>query len=79
MTPSELARELTAGRVRSAYLVAGAEALLRDEAVAAIRKAALGEDGGDFDFERLAGERTSPGQLHDSVRALPQLRGARMP
>jgi DNA polymerase III subunit delta len=78
MTPSELARELTAGRVRSAYLVAGAEALLRDEAIAAIRKAALGEDGGDFDFERLAGERTSPGQLHDSVRALPLLAKRRL-
>jgi len=78
MTPSELARELTAGRVRSAYLVAGAEALLRDEAVAAIRKAALGDDGGDFDFERLAGERTSPGQLHDSVRALPLLAKRRL-
>jgi len=73
MTPGELARELAGGRVRSAYLIAGAEALLRDEAVAAIRRAALGEDGGDFDFERLTGERTSPGQLHDSVRALPLL------
>jgi DNA polymerase-3 subunit delta len=73
-----LARELAAGRVRSAYLVAGPEALLRDEAVAAIRKAALGEDGGDFDFERLAGERTSPGQLHDSVRALPLLAKRRL-
>jgi DNA polymerase-3 subunit delta len=74
----ELTRELAGGRVRPAYLLAGAEALLRDEALAAIRRAALGEEGGDFDFERLAGERTSPGQLHDSVRALPLLAKRRL-
>ncbi len=78
MTPAELARELAGGHVRPAYLLAGAEALLRDEAFAAIRKAALGADGGDFDFERLAGERTSPGLLHDSVRALPLLAKRRL-
>ncbi|HEY8120297.1 MAG TPA: DNA polymerase III subunit delta [Myxococcota bacterium] len=78
MTPSELARELGTGRVRPAYLIAGAEALLRDEAFAAIRRAALGDGGGDFDFERLAGERTTPGQLQDSVRALPLLAKRRL-
>ncbi len=78
MTPAELARELAGGCVRPAYLIAGAEALLRDEALAAIRTAALGTDGGDFDFERLAGERTTPGQLHDSVRALPLLAKRRL-
>lgn len=78
MTPSELAHELASGRVRPAYLIAGAEALLRDEALAAIRSAALGADGGDFDFERLAGDRTTPGQLYDSVRALPLLAKRRL-
>lgn len=78
MTPNELAQELASGRVRPAYLIAGGEALLRDEAFAAIRKAALGDAGGDFDFERLAGERTTPGQLHDSVRALPLLAKRRL-
>ena len=73
MTPAELAKELAGGRVRPAYLVAGAEVLLRDEALAAIRRAALGEDGGDFDYDKLAGERTTPGQLQDSVRVLPML------
>jgi DNA polymerase-3 subunit delta len=78
VTPAELTRELAEGRVRPAYLIAGAEALLRDEACGAIRRATLGDDGGDFDFERLAGERTSPGQLHDSVRALPLLAKRRL-
>jgi DNA polymerase-3 subunit delta len=76
--PSELKRELATGRVRSAYLLAGAEVLLRDAALAAIRVAALGADGGDFDFERLAGERTTPGQLRDGVRALPLLAKRRL-
>ena len=77
MTPLELARELGTGRVRPAYLVAGAEVLLRDEALAAIRKAVLA-DGGDFDSEKLAGERTTPGQLQDAVRALPMLAKRRL-
>jgi len=78
VTPAELARELAGGKLRSAYLLAGAEALLRDEALAAIRKAALGEGGGDFDYERLAGERAAPGQLVDAVRALPLLAKRRL-
>ena len=78
MTPAELARELAGGRIRSAYLLAGAEVLLRDEAFSAIRNAVLGADGGDFDFERLAGERTTPGQLYDAVRALPLLAKRRL-
>jgi DNA polymerase-3 subunit delta len=78
MTPAELTRELEGGRVRPAYLLAGAEALLRDEAFAAIRAAALGEEGGDFDFERLAGDRATAGQLQDSVRALPMLAKRRL-
>lgn len=78
MTPGELARELAGGKLRPAYLVAGSEALWRDEALAAIRAAALGEDGGDFDFERLAGERTAASQLLDSVRALPLIAKRRL-
>lgn len=78
MTPSELTRELAAGRVRPAYLLAGAEVLLRDEALAAIRRAVLGAEGGDFDYEKLTGQRTTPGQLHDSVRALPMLAARRL-
>jgi DNA polymerase-3 subunit delta len=78
VTPAELARELASGRVRPAYLLAGAEVLLRDEALAAIRRAALGEDGGDFDYDKLAGDRTTPGQLQDSVRALPMLAKRRL-
>ena len=71
MTPEELAGELAAGMLRPAYLLAGEEALLRDQSLAAIRAAALGEGTHDFDFERLEGERTSAGRLLDALHVLP--------
>jgi DNA polymerase-3 subunit delta len=71
VTPAELDQELAAGRVRPAYLIVGSEALLRDEALAALRSAVLGGMDADFDFERLAGERVAPSELLDALRALP--------
>ncbi len=71
MSPAELARELAAGRVRPAYLILGGEALLRDEALAALRMAVLGAPDAEFDLERLSGERTGAGELADALRALP--------
>lgn len=73
MSPGELVRELRGGRLRPAYLLAGAEALLRDESLAAIREAALGGSGSDFDLDRLEGERASPAELLDALRVLPVL------
>jgi DNA polymerase-3 subunit delta len=78
VTPDALAAELAKGRVRPAYLLAGEEALLRDQALAAIRAAALGEAANDFDFERLDGERAGPGRLLDALRALPVLAERRL-
>lgn len=78
MTPEALADELGEGTLRPAYLLAGEEALLRDESLAAIRAAALGEAANDFDFERLEGERTGAGRLLDALRALPVLAARRL-
>lgn len=78
MTPAELRGELAAGRLRPAYLLAGAEALLREEAVAAIRGAALGEGPADFDQDRLEGERTTAAALQDALRTLPVLAPRRL-
>jgi DNA polymerase-3 subunit delta len=78
MSPGELVQELRAGRLRPAYLLAGAEALLRDESVAAIRGAALGESASDFDLDRLEGDRASPAELLDALRVLPVLAPRRM-
>ena len=78
MTPEALHAELEDGKLRPAYLLAGAEALHRDESLAAIRAAALGAAANDFDFERLDGERSSPAQLLDALRALPVLAARRL-
>ncbi len=78
MTPEALRAELAEGRIRPAYLVAGEEALLRDQSLAAIRAAVLGAAKNDFDFERLDAERCTPGQLLDALRALPMLAPRRL-
>jgi len=74
----ELRDELAAGTLRSAYLVAGEEPLLRDDAVAAIREAAIGPSADAFDLDRLEGSRTTPGALLDAVRTLPVLSPRRL-
>jgi DNA polymerase-3 subunit delta len=78
VSPEELAAELAAGRLRSAYLLAGGEPLLRDEALAALRRAVLGDAPADFDADRLEGDETTPGALHDAVRTLPVLARRRL-
>ncbi len=55
MTPAELQRELASGRLRPAYLLAGSEALLRDEASRAITEAVLADGPRDFNFDRFDG------------------------
>jgi DNA polymerase-3 subunit delta len=73
VTLEELRAELGAGRLRPAYLLAGAEPCLRDDALAAILEAALGCGSREFDLDRLEGDATSPGRLLDVVRMLPVL------
>ena len=60
MTPDELREELARGEPRPTYLLLGAEALLREEALAALREAVLGGGPADFDLDRLDGERLTP-------------------
>ena len=76
MTPQELAKELAAGSVRPAYLLAGEEALLRDDAIATLREHLLDGVADDFNFDRLPGDASSPGNLQDALAALPVM-GAR--
>lgn len=71
MTPDELCAELAKGRLRPAYLVAGEQALLRDEAIAAVRAAVLAGGADDFNLDRLDGTSVSPGALRDAVATLP--------
>jgi DNA polymerase-3 subunit delta len=76
--PAELTKELAAGKIRPAYLVAGAEPLLRDDSVAALRAAVLGGAPADWNLDRLAGEKTSAGALEDALRALPVMAERRL-
>ena len=78
MTLDELREELRAGRIRGAYLLAGSEALLRDDALAALGSAVLAGAPLDFDRDRLDGETASAGQLLDAVRTLPVLAPRRL-
>lgn len=78
MTPDELGDELAGGRIRPAYLLAGDEPLLRDDALAALRAAVLAGGSGDFDLDRLEGDEASPGQLADALRTLPMMAARRL-
>jgi DNA polymerase-3 subunit delta len=78
VTPAELRAELGRGRLRPAYLLAGGEALLRDEADAALADAVLAGAPRDFDVDRLEGAKASPAQLADAVHSLPVLAPRRL-
>jgi DNA polymerase-3 subunit delta len=78
MTLDDLRAELEADRVRSSYLVVGAEPLLRDDALEAIRDAVLADGSSDFDYERLDGGMVTGAALLDAVRTLPVLAPRRL-
>jgi len=78
MTLDELRAELEAGRLRPGYLVVGLEPLLRDDALEAIRSAALADAPADFDYERLDGETTTAAALLEAVATLPVLAPRRL-
>ncbi|MCG8589348.1 MAG: DNA polymerase III subunit delta [Proteobacteria bacterium] len=78
MNLDELAAELRAGTVRPAYLLAGDELLLRDDALALLRETVVAPGTADFNTDRLAGDKTSSAALKDSVRALPVMASRRL-
>lgn len=78
MTGEELRKEIAKGKIRPVYLLAGDEALLRDDALAMIREAVVSRGAADFNHDRLAGEATSPAALQDAVKALPVMAPQRL-
>jgi DNA polymerase-3 subunit delta len=78
VNPDDLQREIAAGKLRPAYLLAGDEALLRDEALAGIRSAVLDGVADDFNFDLLSGESMSAGRLEEAVQALPIMASHRL-
>jgi DNA polymerase-3 subunit delta len=78
VTPAELEREIKAGKLRPAYLLAGSEALLRDDACRAIGEAVLAGGPRDFNFDRLDGVSCTGAELLDAVHSLPVLAERRL-
>ena len=78
MTPEELQVELASGTLRPAYLVAGEETVLRDDAVAAIRSAVLSDGPADFNLSRFDGDRATPAELEVAVATLPVMAAHRL-
>lgn len=78
MKIAELRKELAGGRIRPVYLLAGAEALLRDDALAALREHVLDGGAEDFNLDRLVGPETTPAALEDALRALPVMSARRL-
>jgi DNA polymerase-3 subunit delta len=77
MTPDELFSELEAGGLRSAYLLSGAEPLLRDDALARLQQTTLGGIDSDFDVDRLPAD-VSPAALGEALQTLPILAPRRL-
>jgi DNA polymerase III subunit delta len=77
MNLAELTRELAERGPRRAYLLAGAEALFRDDALAALRGAVLAGSDPAFGLDRFDASAT-PGELVDALNTLPVLAPRRM-
>jgi DNA polymerase-3 subunit delta len=77
MNPAELERELAERGARPAYLLAGAETLLRDDALAALRRAVIGDSDPAFAVDRFDGA-VSPGELADALHTLPVIAARRI-
>jgi len=78
VTPAELVAELAAGRWRAAYLLAGEEPLLRDDALAALRAAAHPGGASDFDLDRFEGGALDAATLVDALGTLPVMAPRRL-
>jgi DNA polymerase-3 subunit delta len=78
MNATELASELAGGQVRPAYLLAGAELLLRDDALAALEEAVLGSGLRDFNLDRLEVGSSQPGRLEEALASLPVMAERRL-
>jgi DNA polymerase III subunit delta len=77
MNQAGLERELADRGLRRAYLLAGAESLLREDALAALRRAVVGDSDPAFLVDRFdAG--VAPGELVDALHTLPVIAARRL-
>jgi DNA polymerase-3 subunit delta len=78
MNVATLLSELAEGQVRPAYLLAGSEPLLRDDAMAAIEAAVLASGPRDFNLDRLEVGKATPGRLEEALDNLPVMAERRL-
>ena len=77
MNPAELERELAQRGPRRAYLLAGSESLLREDALAVLRRAVIGDGDPAFLVDRFDGN-ASPGEVSDALDTLPVIAARRL-
>lgn len=78
MSVATLQKELGKGEVRPAYLLAGGEPLLRDDALEALEATVLGGGPRDFNFDRLEVPGATPGRLEEALATLPVMAERRL-
>ncbi|HWF61491.1 MAG TPA: DNA polymerase III subunit delta [Nitrospira sp.] len=71
MNHAQLESALKQQRPGSLYLVVGEEDLLRDFALAAIKRAAIGSEGDEFNYELFYGDEAGGADIRNSVAAVP--------
>ena len=78
MNVAGIASELAEGKIRPAYLLAGSEPLLRDDALEAIHEAVLSTGPRDFNLDRLEVGQVKPGRLEEALDGLPVMAERRL-
>jgi DNA polymerase-3 subunit delta len=78
MNVDAILKELADGKIRPGYLLAGAEPLLRDDAVAALEGAVLAGGPRDFNLDRLEVGKVNPGRLEEALDNLPIMADRRL-
>lgn len=78
MNVVDLRAELEQGTLRPAYLLAGSEPLLREDAWSALQSAILGDGPRDFNLDRLEVGRATPGRLEEALASLPVMAARRL-
>jgi DNA polymerase-3 subunit delta len=78
MIVAGLLAELAGGGVRPAYLLVGAEPLLREEGLAAIESTVLGSGPRDFNLDRLEIGKATPGRMEEALASLPVMAERRL-
>ncbi len=77
MNSKEALKEAASGSLRPLYIVAGEEAYLRDEVVAALRKAALGGGLPDFNEDKFSAGEATVSRVLAAARMVPMMANRR--